>query len=118
MAGQVLEHCPTDNREPLRGLVASHIGPITWRTVSKCVLNGEAIEDGVSAACAKDQGTLTFMRKMSEVLSSPPPSSHESPFTPALQGGTIVLSDKVVFLPLMPPHYFLFPDSKKHFPHT
>lgn len=104
--------------EPLRGLVASHIGPITRRTVSKCVLNGEAIEDGVTSACAKDQGTLTFMKKMSEVLSSPPPSSHESPFAPALQGRTIGLSDKVVLLPLMPPHYFLFSDSKKHFPQT
>lgn len=48
--------------------MTSHIGSIGWRTFRQCVLNGEAIEDGVTAAYTKDQGTLTFMRQVFEAL--------------------------------------------------
>lgn len=71
MPDQVLEHCPTENREPLRGLVASHIGLIAWRTVSECVLvNGNAIEDEVTAAYAKGQGSWS-LGDVFEALLSP-----------------------------------------------
>lgn len=36
-----------------RGCMVSHTGLIAWRTIGKCALNGEAIEDGATAAYAK-----------------------------------------------------------------
>lgn len=53
MPDQVLGHCPKENREPLEGFNGVPHRLIAWRPFSKCVLNGEAIEDGVIAAYAK-----------------------------------------------------------------
>lgn len=50
----------------------------------------------------KGQGTLTLRREVFEALFSPSSCHLESQFSPALQGRTIGLSDKVIFLPPIP----------------
>lgn len=62
------------------------------------MLNGEAFEDGDTAAYVKGQETPTSMREVFEALLSPL-CRLTSPISPALQGKTIRLSDKAFLSP-------------------